>query len=339
MDANTLVDELIGELKVLRRSRGVETKEISDKVGPPLRLACGIAADDGPGDIREKLRDKLGQLAQRLPRDLMVLTQAALALVPEANLRFQHERLTWAAEQIDRQERTLRRRTDEALKQLAELAAAGLTSRFDRPGADLIGDGWHTETLIATLNLSTPEPEAFEFREIVADRDELLEIDTAVTLTATPNGSSSPPGGLTMDVLYGGKLTQRFMESERRFAMKLAFPEPLNTGDRHKFALRFRVPDDTAMRPHFVSVTKQRCDKVELRVKFDDKHVPSNVWLLDRVFQSDLADPTQRGPLIPVDAAGELQVQFLAPDPGFAYGVRWEIDEDTDSARVRPGAR
>jgi hypothetical protein len=222
-----------------------------------------------------------------------------------------------------------------ALKQLAELAAAGLADRLDRVGADPIGDGWHTESLIATLNLSAPEPEAFEFRTIVADRDELPEIDTAVTLTASPNGISSPPSALRMDVLYGGRLTQRFMESERRFAMKLAFPEPLNTGDRHEFALRFRVPDDTATRPHFVSVTKQRCDKVELRVKFDEKHVPANVWLLERVFQSDLADPTQRGAAVAVDAAGELRVQFVAPDPGFAYGVRWEAEEDIDSARMR----
>jgi hypothetical protein len=70
-------------------------------------------------------------------------------------------------------------------------------------------------------------------------------------------------------------------------------------------------------------------------VKFDEKHVPANVWLLERVFQSDLADPTQRGAVVPVDAAGELRVQFVAPDPGFAYGVRWEVDEDFDSARMR----
>ena len=335
MDANALVDQLIGELKVLRRSRGVETKEINQRLGPTLRLACGISADDGPANIRVKLRRRLGALAENLPWDLKVLAQAAFALVPEANDQFYHVRLAWAANQIDRQERTLRRRADEAVKQLAELAAVGLAGVSDRVGIDPMGDGWHTETLTAMLNLSTPQPEAFEFRTIVADRDELPEIDLAVTLTAAPNGSSSPPGALAMDVLYGGRLTQRFMESERRFAMKLAFPEPLKTGDRHDFGLRFRVPDDTPMRPHFVSVTKQPCDKVELRVKFDDKHVPSNVWLLSRVFQSDLADPARRGERVPVDAAGELRVEFLAPDPGFAYGVRWEVERNADSARMR----
>ncbi|HJP73065.1 MAG TPA: hypothetical protein VJ914_02280 [Pseudonocardiaceae bacterium] len=335
MDANALVKQLIGELKVLRRSRGVETKEITGKLGPALRQACGIAADDGPANLRIKLRRRLTELAECLPWDLKVLAQAAFALVPDANDQFYNVRLAWAAKQIDRQERTLRRRADEAVRQLAELAAADLTGRSAGLGAEQVGDGWHTETLSAMLNLSTPEPEAFEFRTIVADRDELPEIDLAVTLTAAPNGSTSPPGALAMDVLYGGRLTQRFMEAERRFAMKLTFPEPLNAGDRHDFALRFRVADESQMRPHFVSVTRQPCDKVELRVKFDDKRVPSNVWLLSRVFQSDLGDPAQHGERVPVDAAGELRVEFLAPDPGFAYGVRWEIEPNSDSARMR----
>ena len=335
MDAHGLVDEIIGDLKVLRRSRGVDTKEISERIRPALRLACGITAEDGPATIRAKLRVRLRELAEHLPADLKVLAQAALALVPEASDQFYRARLDWAANQIDRQERTLRRRADEALKQLAELAAAELTALPDRQDGDPAGDGWHTEMLRAMLNLSTAEPEAYEFRTIVADRDELPEIDLAVTLTAAPNGSSSPPGALAMDVLYGGRLTQRFMAAERRFAMKLTFPEPLKAGARHDFALRFRVPDGGTMRPHFVSVTKQPCDKVELRVKFDEKHVPPNVWMLDRAFQSDLVDPTQHGAPVRVDGAGELRVQFLAPAPGFAYGVRWEVDENTDSARMR----
>ena len=335
MNATAPVAEIFGDLKVLRRSRGVDTKEISEKVGPSLRLACGIVADDGPAIIRTKLRTRLGELAEALPPDLKALAQAALALVPEANNQFYNKRLDWAAKRIERQERTLRRWADAALLQLAELAAAELGPAPGRPEGKAIGDGWHTEILRAMLNLSTPEPEAFEFRTIVADRDELPEIDLAVTLTAGPNGSSSARGALAMDVLYGGRLTQRYMEGERRFAMKLTFPEPLRTGDRHDFALRFRVPDDMPMRPHFVSVTKQPCDLVDLRVKFDDKHIPSNVWQLSRVFQSDLADPTRRGERVPVDAVGELRVRFTSPDPGFAYGVRWEVDQDTDSARMR----
>ena len=335
MDAKSLVEEIIGDLKVLRRSRGVDTKEISERIHPALRLACGITPDDGPANIRTKLRARLRELADHLPADLKVLAQAALALVPEASDQFYRTRLAWAADKIDRQERTLRRRADEALKQLAELAAAELDCLPERADGDVAGDGWHTETLCAMLNLSTVDPEAYEFRTIVADRDELPEIDLAVTLTAAPNGSSSPPGALAIDVLYGGRLTQRFMAAERRFAMKLTFPEPLRNGDRHDFALRFRVPGGGTMRPHFVSVTKQPCDKVELRVKFDEKHVPSNVWMLDRAFQSDLVDPSQHGAPVRVDGAGELRVQFLAPDPGFAYGVRWEVEEDTDSARMR----
>ncbi|HEX3782256.1 MAG TPA: hypothetical protein VHX38_21545 [Pseudonocardiaceae bacterium] len=331
MDANDLVNQLASELRVLRKSRGIDVQQIGERTGSTLRLACGIEDNDGPAAVRRKLRTRLSELADALPDDLKILAQAAFALVPEANQPFYGDRLQWAARKVNRLERTLRRRADIAVDQLAQLAAADLSLTPEQPSPATSGDGWHTDLLRAMLNLTAPQPEAFEFRTIVADRDELHEIDLAVTLTAAPNGSSSPAGGLTMDVLYGGRLRRRSMDTNRRFVMTLTFPHPLNNGDRHEFGLRFRVPENEPVRPHFVSITKQPCRKVELRVKFDEKNVPKNVWLLTRVFQNDVGSPGRRGEPVAVDPSAELQVRFVAPDPGFAYGVQWDAGQDDDA--------
>jgi hypothetical protein len=153
-------------------------------------------------------------------------------------------------------------------------------------------------------DLAAPKPEIFQFHTVVADRDELSEIDVAE--------SAGEPR-----VLYGGLLSK---------PLRLIFPEPLRRGDRHEFGLCFRQRAD--MEPHFVSVVRQPCDNLEIRVKFAADHVPPRVWLLTAVPGAELADPARRGAAVAVDAAGELRVRFNAPDPGLAYGVGW----------VRPGA-
>ncbi len=291
MDGTAVVNQLVSELKVLRRSRGVNAKEINERIGDALRMTCGIADQDGAADIRRKLRRRLSQLAGQLPWDLKVLAQAAFGLVPEAHHAFYGERLDWAATHINRQERTLRRRADEAVRQLAELAAAELP---------LSGtSGWHTETLRALCDLAAPGPEIFQFHTIVADQDELSEIDVF--------DSVGEPR-----VLFGGRLLNR---------STLIFPEPLRRRDRHEFGLSFRPR--AAIEPHFVSIVRQPCAQLEMRVKFAAADVPSRVWLLAGVAPTELADPARRGAAVLVDAAAELRVRFTAPVPGLAYGVGW----------------
>jgi hypothetical protein len=213
---------------------------------------------------------------------------------------------------------------DQGITQLAELTAAQLAGKPD-PADGPDGGRWHTETLRALLNLDRAAPEAFEFRRIVADQHDLTEIDLAVTLTDADAAAADP--NLGVDVLYGGSLVRRTMETARRFGLALALPHPLERGEQHDFALRFRVPPGQIMRPHFVCVTKQACDLIEVRVKFDEKRPPAAVWRLAKVFQDDLDDPAHRGEPVPVDAAAELRIEFTQVSPGFAYGVQWDMED------------
>jgi hypothetical protein len=323
--ANDVLAELVTELKTLRKSRGINVALV-DRIGPTLRMAFGAEQNDGPADIRRKVGGGLSRLAKSLPEDLQLVVLAAFGLIPEARQPFYQERARWAGAQLGRDERTVRRRMDQGITQLAELTAAQLAGK-PTPADGPDGGRWHTETLRALLNLDRAAPEAFEFRRIVADQHDLTEIDLAVTLTAPSADLAAADPNLGVDVLYGGSLVRRTMETARRFGLALALPHPLERGEEHDFALRFRVPPGQLMRPHFVCVTKQDCDLIEVRVKFDEKHPPTAVWRLTKVFQDGLDDPAHRGEPVPVDAAAELRIEFAQVSPGFAYGVQWDRED------------
>jgi hypothetical protein len=111
----------------------------------------------------------------------------------------------------------------------------------------------------------------------------------------------------------------------------LALPRALDRGEHHDFALYLRTPAGRVMRPHFVCLTKQACNWLEVRVKFDEKCPPVAVWRLTKVLQDALDEPADRGEKVEVDAAGELHIEFSHVVPGFAYGVHWE--ENTGDSR------
>jgi hypothetical protein len=329
MDAESITIKLVAELKKLRRGRGIGDVDVDEHIGPTLRMVCGVT-DESPASVRDKVAARLSEWAQPLPEDIAVPVLAAFAVLPDAQQPFVQNRARWAGERIGRDERTVRRRIDEGITRIAELAVAEhLNVRSLDP--DGPSKQWHTEELRALLDLDQATPEAFEFRRIVAGRDNLREIDLAVTLTGSAAGDeSADPVLLDMDVLYGGTLVRRKMESTRRYGLSLALPRALAKEERHDFAVRFRVQGDgEPLQPHFVCVTEQGCDLLEIRVKFPEKKPQTSVWRLTRAFQGELDDPARRGDPVPVDGANELRVEFRRTEPGFAYGVQWD---DGDSA-------
>lgn len=309
---------LIKELKTLRKGRGLFVRQISERVGPALREVCNVVDTDGPGEIRRAVTDRLENLAGNLPEDLRIAILAAFALHPEARLPFYQERVRWTAQRLNRDDRTARRRIDEAIERLAELA---LSSAGEIDQDDASSTGWHTDELRISLVLDQPAPEAFEFRRVVADRDRISELDLAMTLTGTPE-QRPLTDDLTLDVFYGGRLIQRAMESTDRLGFVLALPAPLKRESRHDFALRYRVLNGH-MQPHYVCVPKHRCDLFDLHVRFPLEHLPTRIWRLADAFQRDVNDPSYTGDMLTPDSAGEIHTTFRRLTPGLAYGVRW----------------
>lgn len=137
--------ELVRELKSLRKGRGLFASRIDERVGPALREVCAVAEDDGPAAIRQKAADRLTELAGQLPEDLRLATRAAFAIGAEVRLPLYQDRVRWAAIRLDRDPRTVRRRVDEAITQLAELAAAAPATRIGLPVVAPDGDERATE--------------------------------------------------------------------------------------------------------------------------------------------------------------------------------------------------
>ena len=294
--------ELVQELKTLRKGRGLAGR-VEDRVGPLLRSACAVAADDGMVAIRDKVGGRLSELADHLPDDLRVAALAAFAICAEARQPLYQERVRWAAHRLDRDPRTVRRRVDEAIDLLAELAASS-----SAPAA--VSGDWHTSSLAVALVLD--ERLVLERRRIVADQEGLRALDLAVSL---PEGRSD----LSVTVLYGGRLVDRGMETSSRWGYGLELPRPLARGESFDYAILFRPP---SLRPYMVTVPRQPCDEFDLRVRFG-RVPPSEVWALEGVFQRDVSDPGYRGRLQPVDSSGEVHLRFRGLLPGLAYGVRW----------------
>jgi hypothetical protein len=268
--------------------------------------------------MRRKLTDRLRPLVESLPDDLKIALLAAFALDERARKPFYQERVHWAAITLDRDDRTVRRRIDEGIEQVAALAVA-VGEPEAEPGPRYPSRSWHTEELRVTLALDQPVAEAFEFRRVIVDADEIAELDLALTLRASESGESVRESDLDVDVFHGGVLSSRGMESTERIGWSLRLPEPLRRGDRHEVGMRFRA---NMREPSYVCVPRHPCDLFDLHVRFGED-VPDRIVRLDRAVRGDRRDRPPHGAVLRADDAGEVHVRFRHLEPGFAYGIRW----------------
>lgn len=311
---------LLEELVRLRKGRGVNSVRLQEDVGPELRAACGIAPDASPGAVRDQLVRALEQWAERLPTDAAVAARAALALHPAAQQRFVAERTRWLAEHIGRDDRTARRRMDEALKLMAQHAGtpvAAPTTGGPPTGQHYIAEHW------VLVRLDRPAPETLERQVIVSHVAGFDEIDTVFSLPRQVP-SRPDPRELHMEVLYGAVLIDQVQETHSRFRYRLRLSSEVDAGRAHEYGLLYRIPPDQVIRPHYVFVPHRRCDALTVRIRFDDDRPPTDVRRVDGEFLRDLDDEPV-GPEIAVDAAAELHLTFTDLTIGMAYGARWRV--------------
>jgi hypothetical protein len=312
--------EIAAELKTLRKGRGVDVPQIGERAGQALREVCGINADDGAGEIRRKLIAGLERFAAQLPDDLRLAVLAALAITQEARLPFYQDRIRWVARQLERDERTARRRVDTGIMRLAEFAAA-TNGDPSRPEFEQTQPGWRVEDLRSIVLPHGDRPEAIDIRRIVVEAEYLDTLDLAFTM---PGGSDAPrsPEDVGIDVLHGGILLPASRQSSDRVGFQLKLPRRLRRNDTHQYTLRYRMPVGQ-MRPHYVYISKIACEHFDLRIRFDRERPPEQVRKVEAAFQRDVDDPMYRGHPVEVDAAGDVHAEFWRLTPGLAYGLRW----------------
>lgn len=320
------VAELVAELKLLRKGRGIETPDIESRVGPALRWAAGVATGDSPAQVRRKITNKLLALVQRLPHDLQLATGAAFGLEGGVRMRLYQERVESVARALDRDPRTVQRRINDGIIRIAELA----TDREDPRPADRAGPPWRTVELRASVVLDLPAPEVIEIRRIVAKLDRLTEVEMSMTVTP-PAGrrGGSALDELGLDVLYGGVLTGRVMKSSSRMSFALRLPEPIGRNDEHEFALRVKLPPG-GMAPHYVHTPRYPCALFRLHVRFGPCRAPDSIWRLQGTYPLEATDQASAREPVAADQSGELYLVFTDLEPNLSYGVVW------DPGKARP---
>jgi hypothetical protein len=300
--------ELVSDLKALRKGRGLYVNNVDERVGRGLRALCGVTEDDGPGIIRHRVARQLEHLAGGLPDDLRIAVMAAFGMIPDARRPLYQDRVCWIAERIGRDPRTARRRIDDGIHQLAQLACT--PRRMRGPAGPRVGEpvtGWHTSALRMSLTLDRFAPEVLEHHRIVSARPDLTEVE----VVSHHDARCAPVG-----VVYGGTLVDRGTESRPSYALTL--PTPMDVGESHDFALRSRMTTRHAIPRELVYQPRRRCDFFELRVRFDPNFPPR---LITRV-----GDPLD-GPSEPaqIDRAGEIRLVFRDLRRGTTYGARWDF--------------
>jgi hypothetical protein len=307
---------LIDELKRLRKGRGVDAANIAERAGPALRRLCGIRPEDVPATVRNRLGTTLRELAGELPDDLRLALLVELGLHEQATQPRLGDRLSWLAGHIARDARTARRRADLACARLVE--AAGALPEETAPG----GDGWYVRRFSALVKLDGRAPEITETRTIVATRDGVDELDTEFSLPRHP-ADRLPTHDLGVALLYGGRLVRRLRRSESHFEFSVELPVTLDAGQLHEYALRLRVPDGQPVRQHYVFIPHRRCDLFEMRLRFDPRRMPRQLWRVAESPVRVIDDGQPSGELLSPDAFGEIHQVFPGPRLGFGYGVQW----------------
>jgi hypothetical protein len=319
---------LITELKTLRKGRGVSAGDIHRRVGPGLRAVCEVTEDDESTHVRRKVTARLESFAAALPHDLHIAVMAGFGLLPDVRHPRYEDRVAWVADYLGRLPRTARRRIDEGIRHVAELILESLT-QTELPVST---DPWHTTDLRITVELDRVAPEVVEQRRIVSQLSGLAELDLAITLASVDGYSVVTVDNPRIDVIYGGSVANRHMESAERLGFSLVLPRSLNQGEVHSYALQYSFVSGDVLRPYLACVPRYPCDLFDLRVRFGTARPPTGLWLLNRAFQRDIADAESPGEELYVNSADDIQVRFRDLSSGLAYGVRWERASAADES-------
>jgi hypothetical protein len=317
-----LVEPLTHDLKRLRRGRGVYASDLPRRLSPALRALCDIQDSDGQAESRRKLITALHMLADELPTDLKMAFLAALAIHENARHRLLEERLRWLAGQLDRDIRTARRRVDNAFQVIAAHAAESAPSKT-KDGSAYAPAGWHLASLESLVRLDGSAPTVMEVREVVAEVDGLEQVLISTSVPRHPDADPEKHD-LAVEVLYGAVLASRERLTATYFRFLVTLPRVLLRGERHRIGVVLRLPDGQPMYPRYTYQPMRRCERFELRLRFDASSKPDRVWRvagLPRGMFEDFVDPDA---LTPLDPFGEVQLSFQQLRPGLAYGARWE---------------
>ena len=311
------VDELIDDLMELRRGHGVLAEDAPRRAGSAVKRVCGVRGSDGEAVVRKKLIDRLTELTLELPEQYRPAVGAALALAPHSQERFLHQRMKWAAIEMDRDhQRTANRRLQPGFRLLAEQ----LLVRWD--AGDTPDLDWHTVELDAVLRMDLDPPVLCETRTIRALVDNLDEVTAQLTLPPYP--ALDPPKPVRATVVFGGEIVEKSAQTRTYAAFLVRFAEPLMSGEQHQYSVEFTGPRRSAFNPMYVMEPLRRCDRFDVRVKFSPESAPTSIWRVCGLPPRRVDEHMSTDDPINIDSVGEASASFVGLVQGLSYGLQWE---------------
>jgi len=311
-------DDLARQLGRLLRGRGLLAPNVVSQVTPELRQACGVGADDAPGEIRVKVADCIRSHATALPDDLRLAVLAALGLCDAAAYPLLKDRLEWIGGQLDREPRTAQRRVDAGLRLIAERLVASSMADEDDPFAP---GGWYTDELLATFRLDLDPPELSEERSIVATRDGLQEV--LASLTAPGKAQDAEALDIRFRMGCGGRIIREGQPVRGHHQARIELLAPLAIGEHHRFTITFIMRPRDAIRPYYLMTPLRPCRRFSMSVVFDLATPPVAVWRVDGVPRGVLDETDEPGKRMTIDGHGRVSADFHILRQGLSYGIQW----------------
>lgn len=295
------------ELARLQRNRGLQSGDLSGRVGPGLAQLTGFNASRV--DARASLTRQLMLASASLPPDLKLVFARACATRPDDRPGLT-ERLDTVAKYIDRSREVARRRLDDA-----NLLVAGrlLQGRGD-------DRGWFIDALSVQVDFTDPSPVYKASHTVVV---------TAPTVSTLTEKISLPGNGrdVGLEFLVSG---QAQLGSIRRihpqtWEVTMTLDRTFSCGEAIEYETAVRLPDRRDAPPMSVMVPMRDCGMFATRVKLAG--LATAVWVLDGVTPPTVSDERPTGSLIDPGVEPEPAVEFRNLTPGMAYGLRWTWSE------------
>ncbi|ADD43828.1 hypothetical protein [Stackebrandtia nassauensis] len=309
----TLTQELIEELRLLHRGRGVAAAELGSRLGPRLLSLTELGSDADTSRLRAELMERLRLCVARLG-------DAELRLAAEADLGLRHSHLELAERRarlvIDLRwsERTVYRRVDEARCLLAEVIATELSGRGDS------AEGWYLASFDALMRLDRDPVSIHESRTIVSTRDGLDEVELPFDV---PQGAGGGWPRLDFDARSGGEIVAADASSPRRPRTRVALSKTLARGQTHLLEIDITVAEGELPRPHYILIPERTVERARLRVRFDKAALPRWVRRVEAEPVRAFDPPHDDGQWLVPDRSGEVGVEFRRLCLQLGYGIQW----------------
>lgn len=291
------------DLAKLQKGRGLQTADLSARVGSALAQATGFSAERGM-EGRRSLTRQLVLAAEGLPPDLSLVFARACALRPDDGPTL-GVRLDAAARHIKRGREATRRRVTQA-----NLIVASRLVDFSK------GDqGWILDSLRCFVDLRERSPVYRADYCLVVTAPALHRISEKISLPGS--GDAEPE----FAVSGGARLETVTRIHPQTWECSISLDRGYSCGDVIRYRSAVRLPRRADAPPMSVMAPRRDCRFFSTTVRLDG--MADQVWVLDGVTPPTVNDETPTGSRIDPSADPQPSVEFRNLVPGLVYGLRW----------------